>query len=128
MHIIGKKIDFIKIYNLFVKNEIMPIEFINNTNEIKALFKSSELNKINFIVKEKLNNFDVLIHNISRISIIGYGIANDNKILKQTIEILNTEKLDIQKIDINNGKIRITFKTTVPNTILEMLHTKLIKK
>ena len=127
VQIIGKKIDFIKIYDLFVKNEIMPIEFINNTNEIKALFKSSQLNKINFIIKEELNNFDVLMHNISRISIIGYGIANDNNILKQIIEILDKERLDIQKVDINNGKIRITFKTTVPNTILEKIHSELIK-
>lgn len=127
VQIIGKKIDFIKIYDLFVKNEIMPIEFINNTNEIKALFKSSQLNKINFIIKEELNNFDVLMHNISRISIIGYGIANDNNILKQIIEILDKERLDIQKVDINNGKIRITFKTTVPNTILEKLHSEFIK-
>lgn len=127
VQIIGKKIDFIKIYDLFVKNEIMPIEFINNTNEIKALFKSSQLNKINFIIKEELNNFDVLMHNISRISIIGYGIANDNNILKQIIAILDKERLDIQKIDINNGKIRITFKITVPNMILETIHSELIK-
>lgn len=127
VQIIGKKIDFIKIYDLFVKNEIMPIEFINNANEIKALFKLSQLNKINFIIKEELNNFDVLMHNISRISIIGYGIANDNNILKQIIEILDKERLDIQKVDINNGKIRITFKTTVPNTILEKIHSELIK-
>lgn len=127
VQIIGKKIDFIKIYDLFVKNEIMPIEFINNANEIKALFKLSQLNKINFIIKEELNNFDVLMHNISRISIIGYGIANDNNILKQIIAILDKERLDIKKIDINNGKIRITFKTTVPNMILETLHSELIK-
>lgn len=127
VQIIGKKIDFIKIYDLFLKNEIMPIEFINNANEIKALFKLSQLNKINFIIKEELNNFDVLMHNISRISIIGYGIANDNNILKQIIAILDKERLNIKKIDINNGKIRITFKTTVPNMILETLHSELIK-
>ena len=67
------------------------------------------------------------MHNISRISIIGYGIANDNNILKQIIAILDKERLDIKKIDINNGKIRITFKTTVPNMILETLHSELIK-
>ncbi|MBO5349887.1 MAG: aspartate kinase [Clostridia bacterium] len=127
VHIIGEKIDFIHVYNLFVKNEIMPIEFINNANEIKALFKSSELNKINFIIQENLSDFEILIYNISRISIIGYGISNDTNILKQIISILESEKCDIQKIDINNGKIRITFKTTVSNTILETLHKELIK-
>lgn len=126
INIIGPQMDFIKIYELFVKNEIIPIEFINNTNEIKALVKSSKSNKIELIIKENLKNFNVFIHPISRISIIGYGIAYDNNILNQITSILDKENIDIQKIDINNGKIRATFKTTVPNTILEKLHSSLI--
>lgn len=127
VRISGEALNFINIYNLFVKNELMPIEFINNTNEIKALFKSSECNKINYIIKQNLSEFDVLIYNISRISIIGYGISNNTNILKQIIDILSDDNFEIQKLDINNGKIRITFKTVVPNTILEKLHNKLIK-
>lgn len=127
LHILENDMDFINAYNLFVKNEILPIEFINNTNEIKVLFKSSELNKIEHIIKNNLINSNVLIHKISRISIIGYGISNDTNIIKEIIETLNEDTHKIQKLDINNGKIRITFKETVPNTILQKLHTKLIK-
>lgn len=130
LHIIGEKtkVNFMNIYNLFIKNDIIPIEFINNTNEIKALFKSSESNKVNLILEKNLKGYSLLTYNISRISIIGYGISNNTNILNKVVNILNNETYDIQKIDINNGKIRITFKTIVPNTILEQLHRALIIK
>lgn len=120
-------INYMSIYNLFIKNEIIPIEFIHEATGIKGLFNSSDSNKINNLINTNLKEYEILIYNISRISIIGYGISNDTQIIKQITDILNTTNhYNIQKIDINNGKIRITFKTTVPNPILETLHSKLV--
>lgn len=119
-------INYMSTYNLFIKNEIMPIEFIHESTGIKGLFNSSDLNKINNLINTNLKGYEILIYNISRISIIGYGISNDTQIIKQITNILTTiNHHDIQKIDINNGKIRITFKTTVSNSILEKLGTVL---
>ena len=87
----------------------------------------SQTVKRNNLINTNLKEYEILIYNISRISIIGYGISNDTQIIKQITDILNTTNhYNIQKIDINNGKIRITFKTTVPNSILETLHSKLV--
>ncbi len=120
-------INYMLTYNLFIKNEIIPIEFIHEATGIKGLFNSSDSNKINNLINTNLKEYEILIYNISRISIIGYGISNDTQIIKQITDILNTTNhYNIQKIDINNGKIRITFKTTVPNSILETLHSKLV--
>lgn len=120
-------INYMSIYNLFIKNEIIPIEFIHEATGIKGLFNSSDSNKINNLINTNLKEYEILIYNISRISIIGYGISNDTQIIKQITDMLNTTNhYNIQKIDINNGKIRITFKTTVPNSILETLHSKLV--
>ena len=121
-------LDFIDIYKLLIENEIQPIEFINNKNEIKALFKSSESQKLDFVLQNKLKNYKIQKQKISRISIIGYGIANNTNILKIIVGILYSKKEQIQNIDINNGKIRITFKDVVDNGILEVLHKKLIKE
>lgn len=119
-------INYMSTYNLFIKNEIMPIEFIHESTGIKGLFNSSDLNKINNLINTNLNDYEISIYNISRISIIGYGISNDTQIIKQITNILTTiNHHDIQKIDINNGKIRITFKITVSNSILEKLGTVL---
>ena len=103
-------INYMSTYNLFIKNEIIPIEFIHEATGIKGLFNSSDLNKINNLINTNLKEYEILIYNISRISIIGYGISNDTQIIKQITDILNTTNhYNIQKIDINNGKIRITF-------------------
>ena len=119
-------INYMSTYNLFIKNEIMPIEFIHESTGIKGLFNSSDLNKINNLINTNLNDYEISIYKISRISIIGYGISNDTQIIKQITNILTTiNHHDIQKIDINNGKIRITFKITVSNSILEKLGTVL---
>lgn len=121
-------LEFIDIYKLLIENEIKPIEFMNNKNEIKALFKSSESQKLDYILQNKLKNYKILTQKISRISIIGYGISNDTNILKAIVDISDAKKKKIQNIDINNGKIRITFKDVVGNDILEVLHNKLIKE
>lgn len=128
LHIIGDNIskDYINLYDLFIKNDIVPIEFIDDKDKIKAMFKSSDINKINYLVADRLSKYEILSYNVSRISIIGYGISNDTIILKKIVTILKNEQYGIQKLDINNGKIRITFKTKVPNSILEKLHIELI--
>lgn len=127
MCIKSENINYIDVYKNLVDNQIIPIEFIDNKNEIKALFKSNESQKLEFILRNKLNNCEIITKKVSRISIIGYGITNDSSILKKVILILEQVKDQIQKIDINNGKIRITFKDTISNEILEKLHNELIE-
>ena len=127
MHIIREELNYFDIYNLFIKNEVMPMEFIDNEKELKILFKLGDYNKVDCILKQKLSDYDVSINKVSRISVIGYGIANDTSILKDIVSSVDEIYEKIQKIDINNGKIRITFKELVSNDILEKLHVKLIK-
>ena len=82
-------INYMSTYNLFIKNEIMPIEFIHESTGIKGLFNSSDLNKINNLINTNLKGYEILIYNISRISIIGYGISNDTQIIKQITNVRN---------------------------------------
>ena len=64
---------------------------------------------------------------ISRISIIGYGITSKDEILQKIIEIANKNCLEIFNIDISRTKISIVFKEIVKDEILEELHDILIK-
>lgn len=120
-------INYIDLYKIFTENEIMPIEFIDNEGEIKALFKLSESQKIDYLLQKHLNEVKINKKAISRISIIGYGISNDATILKKLVNILEKYKELILKLDINNGKIRATFKRAVDNEILEHIHRNLIE-
>ena len=125
---INNNSDFIDIYNLFVENEIIPMEYVSSNSEITALFKSSVSKKLNHILETKLSKCKTSTKQISRISIIGYGISNNTEVLKTVIEIIQEYKENIQKIDINNEKIRITFNVIIENNILEILHKRLIKE
>lgn len=122
----GACIDFTKIYKLFIDNKVTPIEFSSGCNKINALFKSSESQKLKFIIQEKLNDYNILVNTISRISIVGYGISNEEKLFKRIVSILENERHLIKSIDVNNSKVRITFNDVVSNSVLKKLHDELL--
>lgn len=113
--------DTLDIYNILISNEIVPIEFIKE-DTLRILVKANELSKLEYL----LNKYKFFTKKITRISIVGYGIANDSNILKEVMVCIKEVSKHIKKIDINNGKIRITFDEVIPNDVLELLHSKLI--
>ncbi len=64
---------------------------------------------------------------VSKISIIGYGITTKDNILSKILEIINKNNLEIFNIDISRTKISVVFKDVVKDEILEELHDVLIK-
>ncbi len=119
--------EYLQIYELFLKNDCIPKEFMKNKQEIKALFKKNQLNKIESILKQNLHNKEYTIHRLSRIAIVGYGIASNSKYLDTITEILDKSVgINIKNIDINNGKIRLTFQDVIENTLLQELHNNLL--
>lgn len=69
----------------------------------------------------------IIKKDISRVSVIGYGISSKDEILKKILEIANENGLEIFNIDISKTKISIVFKELVSDEILEQLHKKLIE-
>lgn len=63
---------------------------------------------------------------VSRISIIGYGISSKDGILSKVIDITNTNGIEIYNIDISRTKISIVFKELVSDDILKEIHDVLI--
>ncbi len=114
-----------EIYNSFVVNGVIPIQFVNNSKEIfdiSCLIKSSDINKMNKLLQNELKSFDYSISNISRIAIIGYGITSNNDIISRIYNTVKTVGLDIHCIDITNTKIIITFNKFIDDVFLEKLH------
>ena len=64
---------------------------------------------------------------VSRISIIGYGITSRDEILEKILKIANKNSLEIFNIDISKTKISIVFKEIITDEILEEFHNQLIK-
>ena len=63
---------------------------------------------------------------VSRISIIGYGISSRDAIMTKILEIASKNNLEILNFDISRTKISIIFKELVTDQILKELHDILI--
>ena len=64
---------------------------------------------------------------VSRISVVGYGITSKDEIVEQIINIANKNSLEIFNIDISRTKISVVFKEMIKDEIIEELHEILIK-
>ena len=120
---------FYKIFNILLENKITTNRFQNNSTnclDISFTIKSSDLNRFQNLLENDLKCFEINYYNISRIAIVGHGIMNNNDVIKNVMEILENNNLEIYNLEINESKIAITFTNTISNSILEQLHTKLI--
>lgn len=121
---------FHKIYKTFMDNDIQVKNLENNSKydlDISFYIKSSVFNKFANLLETELNMLDCTYYNVTRISIIGHGIMNDQTILRKVMKIIEINKLDVSNIDINESKIAVIFKDVIPNTVLEQLHKEIIE-
>ena len=68
----------------------------------------------------------IIKKDVSRISVVGFGISIRDEIIQKILEIAKKNGLEIFNIDISRTKISIVFKEIVNDEILEQLHNKLI--
>lgn len=121
---------FNNIYNTLINEGIKINNLINNSIynlDIKFTIKTEFFNKFNELLDEKLDMLDCTYFNVSKISIIGYGIMKDDEILKKTMKTIEENKVPILRVDLSDSKIAIMFKGKVADSLVEELHKKLIK-
>ena len=119
-----------KLYTSLLNNEIVPTNIVNNsTNSFNISFtiKASELSQFQELLESELNMFNSSFTNISRISLVGYGIMNNTEILEKTMEILNLNSIEIFSVQLEECKLSIMLKEKTSNKLLEQLHHELIK-
>lgn len=63
---------------------------------------------------------------VSRISVVGFGISSRDEILEKILEIANKNGLEIFNIDISRTKISVVFKEIINDDFLNELHKLLI--
>ena len=116
------------VYKTLLNNNVLPMQFINNSNDIldvSFLIKSNTLNKLNKVLEKNLNECEYTIQNVTRIAVVGYGITSDNSIVSKILNTFYFASSDIYCIDITNTKIIITFTKFIENEFLEQLHKEL---
>lgn len=120
---------FDKLCLTLIENGILLNTIFNNSvNSLNISFtiKSSDILKFQKLLEKELKMFNSTFTNISRISLVGYGIVNNEKIIKQILQIFNLNKLEILSIQVDECKISIMTKEKASSKILEQLHNELI--
>lgn len=120
---------FDKLCLTLIENGILLNTIFNNSvNSLNISFtiKSSDILKFQKLLEKELKMFNSTFTNSSRISLVGYGIANNEKIIKQILQIFNLNKLEILSIQVDECKISIMTKEKASSKILEQLHNELI--
>ena len=64
---------------------------------------------------------------VSRVSVIGFGISSRDEIINKILDIANKNSLEIFNIDISRTKISVVFKEMVKDEILQELHEVLVR-
>ena len=121
---------FDKLCVTLIQNGVSINTLINNSiNSLNISFtiKSSNLIKFQQLIEKDLKVFNSTFTNVSRISLVGYGIENNEDILNTIFKILKLNKLEIFSIQVDECKLSIITKEKVSNKILEQIHHELIQ-
>ncbi|MCI8471101.1 MAG: hypothetical protein HFJ35_06550 [Clostridia bacterium] len=119
--------EFYHIYQSLLENNIMVEDFQKEENEIRFRIKKDVRNKVIEILDNKYPSCRLEQEEIVKLSIVGYGITQDNRVLNQVIEMLKKHHIQISNINLSQSKIEILVKE-IENDIVQLIHGKLIQK
>lgn len=113
------------IYQNLLENNILVEAFQRQENKLQFRIKKSEQNKVIDLLDTQCPTCQVKRKELEKISIIGYGIIQDNEVLKQVINILKKYQIEIRDVNLTQAKIEILV-SKMENNMIEELHQKLI--
>ncbi len=93
--------------------------------KIPIITKSTFNNKAGTVISDIIEENtikSIVKKDISRISIIGNGIIRNFKGIKDILELVEINKLELLEFNVSESKITITFKNTVDEKILDQIH------
>lgn len=89
-----------------------------NNEKGSTISNKIEENTIKSIIKK----------DVSRISIVGNGIARNLNTIQKILDIIEEEKLELLNFEVFESKISITFKNTIEDEILNIFHDAIFNK
>ena len=126
----NNKIDkVIEIYQKLLNENIIPEYLKNNEKErlnLEIRVQKAECKKVLELLETEYSDYDITQNEIAKLSIVGYAITQDNKVLNKVITILQNYRIGILDINLTQSKIEIILED-IENSIVEELHQELIK-
>lgn len=117
---------FYDIYQSLLKNNILVESFQKGEDFIQFRIKKSEYNKVIELLDSEYPMCQVKQKELMKLSIVGYGIIQDNQVLNQVLETLKQYQIEIMEVNLTLAKIEVLVKE-IDNDIVQILHEKLIK-
>ena len=120
-------VDKIEVFKDLIKKIILVNNYKNinedNSSKVRFCADKADVNRIQRLLEDR--GYEVKIEEISKLSVIGYGVIQDNQTLEKVLEILN-DKAEILDINLTQSKIEIIAKN-IDDNIVNELHKKLIE-
>ena len=101
---------------------------IGEKYKVPIITESTFNDKPGTIITDKLESTGVksiIKKDLSKVSIIGYGMTSKGDILETILDIASKNNIEILNIDISRVKISIYFKDIIKDYVLEELHDRL---
>ena len=120
--------EFYPIYQRLLENNLMVEDFQKEENEIRFRIKKEVQNKVIELLDSSYPSCPIEQEEIVKLSIVGYGITQDNRVLNQVVEILKKyNHIQINNINLSQSKIEILAKK-IEDDIVKLIHKKLIQE
>lgn len=118
--------EFYDIYQDLLHNNIIVETFRKEEQGLQFRIKKEQQNKVQELLESQYSNFSVKQNDFEKLSIVGYGITQDDRVLSQVMSVLKKHKIEIMDINLTQAKIEILVREIEDDVIVE-LHQKLIK-
>ena len=117
------------IYQDLLENNLIVESFGKKEEGLEFEFRiqKSEQNKVQELLERRYADYNISQTNVTKLSVVGYGIIQDNQVLTKMVNILKENKVDLLNINLTQAKIEVLVKE-IGNNILEELHQELITK
>ena len=116
-----------QIYSALLEQNIIVEWFEKDSDSFKFRIKKAELNKVQELLDSKFPEYEIVLEDFIKLSIIGYAITQDNVILNKTMEILKEYNVEVIKVSLTQSKIEIVLDDINGET-MDALHKELIRK
>ena len=110
-----------------MEKNIIAEYFDKNSSDFSAEFRiqKAELNKVQEILEENYSEYNISQEEIIKLTIVGYGIIQDNIVLQKVIKILEENKIIIQNINLTQSKIEVIVDK-MDDELINKIHNELI--
>ena len=102
---------------------------IGDKFKIPIITKSTFNNKAGTIITDIIEENtikSIVKKDISRVSIVGNGIIRNYSFIKEVLDIIQKNKLELLEFNVSESKISIDFKGIIEDNFLNEMHSKII--